>query len=142
MKSICWSSIITTKPAIIAGKRINSDHTERILLARRWSQACPLWGRGVAVDDANLYYSVLDDDRHQTLWAVDKTGGQAQKICTWDDLADGTGEYCPEMYTLLEVGGRQMTFAKMMQSNDALTKAMQICTVDLANGSCHTAAAL
>ena len=29
-----------------------------------------------------------------------------------------------------------MTFAKMIQSNDALTKAMQICTVDLANGSC------
>ena len=33
-----------------------------------------------------------------------------------------------------------MTFAKMIQSNDALTKAMQICTVDLADGSCHTAA--
>lgn len=117
-------------------ERINSDHTERILLAEV-EPGLSVVGRGVAVDDANLYYSVLtDDNRRQTLWAVDKTGGQAQKICTWDDLPDGTGEYAPEMYTLLEVGGQQMTFAKMIQSNDALTKAMQICTVDLANGSC------
>lgn len=117
-------------------ERINSDHTERILLAEV-EPGLSVVGRGVAVDDANLYYSVLtDDNRRQTLWAVDKTSGQAQKICTWDDLADGTGEYAPEMYTLLEVGGQQMTFAKMIQSNDALTKAMQICTVDLADGSC------
>ena len=93
-------------------------------------------GRGVAVDDKNLYYSVLDDDCHQTLWAVDKAGGQPQKVCRWDDLADGAGEYCPEMYTLLEVSGRQMTFAKTIQSTDARTKAIQICTVDLTDGSC------
>lgn len=116
-------------------ERINADHTERILLAEV-EPGLSVVGRGVAVDDANLYYSVLtDDNRYQTLWAVDKTGGQAQKICTWDDLADGTGEYAPEMYTLLEVGGQQMTFAKMIQSNDALTKAMQICTVNLTDGS-------
>lgn len=58
-----------------------------------------------------------------------------QRIYTWDDLADGTGEYCPEMYTLLEVSGRQMTFAKMVQTNDALTKAMQVCAVNLTDGS-------
>ena len=116
-------------------ERINSDHTERILLAEV-EPGLSVVGRGVAVDDVNLYYSVLtDDNRRQTLWAVDKTGGQAQKICTWDDLADGTGEYAPEMYTLLEVGGQQMTFAKMIQSNDALTKAMQICTVNLTDRS-------
>ena len=117
-------------------ERISADHTQRTVLATI-EPGQSVVGRGVAVDDVNLYYSLLDEDnRHQTLWAVDKTGGQAQKICTWDDLPDGTGEYAPEMYTLLEVGGQQMTFAKMIQSNDALTKAMQICTVDLANGSC------
>ena len=116
-------------------ERINSDHTERILLAEV-EPGLSVVGRGVAVDDANLYYSVLtDDNRYQTLWAVDKTGGQAQKICTWDDLADGTGEYAPEMYTLLEVSGQQMTFAKMIQSNDARTKAMQVCTANLTDGS-------
>ena len=94
-------------------------------------------GRGVAVDDVNLYYSLLDEDnRHQTLWAVDTAGVQMQRIYTWDDLADGTGEYCPEMYMLLEVSGRQMTFAKTIQSTDARTKAIQICTVDLTDGSC------
>ena len=114
----------------------NSDHTERILLAEV-EPGLSVVGRGVAVDDANLYYSVLtDDNRHQTLWAVDKAGGQPQKVCRWDDLADGAGEYCPEMYTLLEVGGRKMAFAKTIQSTDARTKAIQICTVDLADGSC------
>ena len=77
-------------------ERINSDHTERILLAEV-EPGLSVVGRGVAVDDANLYYSVLtDDNRRQTLWAVDKTSGQAQKICSWDDLADGTGEYAPK----------------------------------------------
>lgn len=117
-------------------ERINANHTERTLLADV-EPGLSVVGRGVAVDDANLYYSVLtDDNRHQTLWAVDKAGGQPQKVCRWDDLADGAGEYCPEMYTLLEVGGRKMAFAKTIQSTDARTKAIQICTVDLADGSC------
>ena len=116
-------------------ERINANHTERTLLADV-EPGQSVVGRGVAVDDVNLYYSLLDEDnRHQTLWAVDKSGGQTQKIYTWDDLADGTGEYCPEMYTLLEVSGRQMTFAKMVQTNDALTKAMQVCAVNLTDGS-------
>lgn len=116
-------------------EQINSDHTRRTVLARI-EPGLSVAGRGVAVDDKNLYYSVLDDDCHQTLWAVDKAGGQPQKVCGWDDLADGAGEYSPEMYTLLEVSGRQMTFAKTIQSTDARTKAIQICTVDLTDGSC------
>ena len=117
-------------------ERINANHTERTLLANV-EPGQSVVGRGVAVDDVNLYYNLLDEDnRHQTLWAVDKSGGQTQKICTWDDLADGAGEYSPEMYTLLEVSGQQMTFAKMIQSTDARPKAIQICTVDLADGSC------
>lgn len=116
-------------------EQINSDHTRRTVLARI-EPGLSVVGRGVAVDDKNLYYSVLDDDCHQTLWAVDKAGGQPQKVCGWDDLADGAGEYSPEMYTLLEVSGRQMTFAKTIQSTDARTKAIQICTVDLTDGSC------
>ena len=88
-------------------EQINSDHTRRTVLARI-EPGLSVAGRGVAVDDKNLYYSVLDDDCHQTLWAVDKAGGQPQKVCGWDDLADGAGEYSPEMYTLLEVSGRQM----------------------------------
>lgn len=116
-------------------EKISADHTRRTVLATI-EPGQSVVGRGVAVDDVNLYYSLLDEDnRHQTLWAVDKSGGQTQKICTWDDLADGTGEYCPEMYTLLEVSGRQMTFAKMVQTNDALTKAMQVCAVSLTDGS-------
>ena len=74
-------------------ERINANHTERTLLADV-EPGLSVVGRGVAVDDANLYYSVLtDDNRHQTLWAVDKAGGQPQKVCKWDDLADGAGEY-------------------------------------------------
>ena len=75
-------------------EQINSDHTRRTVLARI-EPGLSVVGRGVAVDDKNLYYSVLDDDCHQTLWAVDKAGGQPQKVCRWDDLADGAGEYCP-----------------------------------------------
>ena len=117
-------------------ERISADHTQRTVLATI-EPGQSVVGRGVAVDDVNLYYSLLDEDnRHQTLWAVDTAGGQMQRIYTWDDLADGTGEYCPEMYTLLEVSGRQMTFAKTIQSTDARTEAIQICTVDLANGNC------
>lgn len=116
-------------------ERIGADHTQRTVLATI-EPGQSVVGRGVAVDDVNLYYSLLDEDnRHQTLWAVDTAGGQMQRIYTWDDLADGTGEYCPEMYTLLEVSGRQMTFAKMVQTNDALTKAMQVCAVNLTDGS-------
>lgn len=117
-------------------ERISADHTQRTVLATI-EPGQSVVGRGVAVDDVNLYYSLLDEDnRHQTLWAVDTAGGQMQRIYTWDDLADGTGEYSPEMYTLLEVSGRQMTFAKTIQSTDARTEAIQICTVDLADGSC------
>lgn len=116
-------------------ERISADHTQRTVLATI-EPGQSVVGRGVAVDDVNLYYSLLDEDnRHQTLWAVDTAGGQMQRIYTWDDLADGTGEYCPEMYMLLEVSGRQMTFAKMVQTNDALTKAMQVCAVNLTDGS-------
>ena len=70
-------------------EQINSDHTRRTVLARI-EPGLSVVGRGVAVDDKNLYYSVLDDDCHQTLWAVDKAGGQPQKVCRWDDLANGS----------------------------------------------------
>ena len=52
-------------------EQINSDHTRRTVLARI-EPGQSVVGRGVAVDDVNLYYSLLDEDnRHQTLWAVD-----------------------------------------------------------------------
>ena len=93
-------------------ERISADHTQRTVLATI-EPGQSVVGRGVAVDDVNLYYSLLDEDnRHQTLWAVDTAGGQMQRIYTWDDLADGTGEYCPEMYMLLEVSGRQIPYQK------------------------------
>lgn len=60
-------------------EQINSDHTRRTVLARI-EPGLSVVGRGVAVDDKNLYYSVLDDDSHQTLWAVDKGRAAAEGL--------------------------------------------------------------
>ena len=60
-------------------ERISADHTQRTVLATI-EPGQSVVGRGVAVDDVNLYYSLLDEDnRHQTLWAVDTAGGQMQR---------------------------------------------------------------
>ncbi len=116
-------------------ERMSADHTQRTVLATI-EPGQSVVGRGVAMDDVNLYYSLLDEDnRHQTLWAVDKSGSQYAKNLHLGRPGRWNRGISPEMYTLLEVSGRQMTFAKMVQTNDALTKAMQVCAVNLTDGS-------
>lgn len=122
-------------------EQINSDHTRRTVLARI-EPGLSVVGRGVATDDKNLYYSVLDDDCHQTLWAVDKAGGQPQKVCRWDDLADGGWGVLPR--NVYAFGGQRS--ANDLCQDDTVNRRPNQGNTDLHSGSdrwkLYTAAAL
>lgn len=76
-------------------EQINSDHTRRTVLARI-EPGLSVVGRGVAVDDKNLYYSVLDDDCHQTRGPWTKRAGNRRRYADGMIWPMGLGSTAPK----------------------------------------------